>query len=511
MKKIEELKEAAANALKFLKTQSDIEEAEVFISANANLTCRLNFTSHIESNGLEEPKMCDMSFGIGIQAVFSGAGASRLIGFGSEPADISLEGVKRALEKARAAAIYDPEFAFLPMPMPLPRRLYDYADPSLMNITNEDVKLAWKKIIFGALEEFEKSEKLKHCYPSLKKAGLILGGDLTILQERVAIGSFHFPEIQIDESSLIMSYLTAMVEAGNSKGSACFCGTRLKDFSDESGRQAASNAIKGINGIRISSGKYKVVFAGRAMDDLLKLLVASLSLDMFYAGETAFSGKFGQKIVSEKLTVYDEGSQAGLMGSKGITCEGLATGRTDLIKDGVLTGFLANWYEARRMLSHPEAEKKLGINPKSQPDILIPRNGFRFALGGGRSFEKTPGIAPTNVFVASSGAMPLESLLKEVGEGLYIGRLWYTYPVNGWKVADFTGTVVADSFLIKDGELAEPLRPNVIRINDNFVRVFNDIIGVGNKSKAIIGWASDEVTYSPEVAVNDVQIDAINE
>jgi len=36
------------------------------------------------------------------------------IGFGSEPTDLSLEGVRRALEKARLGAVLDPEFVSLP-------------------------------------------------------------------------------------------------------------------------------------------------------------------------------------------------------------------------------------------------------------------------------------------------------------------------------------------------------------------------------------------------------------
>jgi PmbA protein len=161
--------------------------------------------------------------------------------------------------------------------------------------------------------------------------------------------------------------------------------------------------------------------------------------------------------------------------------------------------------------NHPEAEKKLGINPKTRPDILAPRNGFRFAAAGGRSFEETARIASTNVIVSSNEAKPLEELLKEVGDGIYVGRIWYTYQINGMKRADFTCTVVADSFLIKNGKLAEPLKPNTVRINDDFVRVFNDVIGVGDKVRGVITWAADEVVYSPEVAVADVQIDAINE
>src|SRR5439155_430271 len=83
----------------YVRTQKGIRECEVFVAANGSLLARLNYTSHIPCNGVEEPKSTE-SCGIGLQVVFeSGDGAT--IGFGSEPSDLTLEGVKRALDKAR--------------------------------------------------------------------------------------------------------------------------------------------------------------------------------------------------------------------------------------------------------------------------------------------------------------------------------------------------------------------------------------------------------------------------
>ena len=73
---------------------------------------RLNYTSHIPCNGVEEPKSVE-SYGLGIQAVFETPGG-RLLGFGSEPSDLSTAGAARALAKARQAAVADPEFVSLP-------------------------------------------------------------------------------------------------------------------------------------------------------------------------------------------------------------------------------------------------------------------------------------------------------------------------------------------------------------------------------------------------------------
>ena len=69
--------------------------------------------------------------------------------------------------------------------------------------------------------------------------------------------------------------------------------------------------------------------------------------------------------------------------------------------------------------------------------------------------------------------MSLDELCRRVGEGLYVGRIWYTYPINGLQAGDFTCTVVADSYLIRDGRIAVPLKANAVRISDNITSVLD--------------------------------------
>ena len=63
------LRRAVKDALSFASSQPDVTEVEVFASAGANLTVRLNYTSHIPSNGVEEPKSTE-GYGLGIRATF---------------------------------------------------------------------------------------------------------------------------------------------------------------------------------------------------------------------------------------------------------------------------------------------------------------------------------------------------------------------------------------------------------------------------------------------------------
>jgi PmbA protein len=139
---------------------------------------------------------------------------------------------------------------------------------------------------------------------------------------------------------------------------------------------------------------------------------------------------------------------------------------------------------------------------------IVPRNGFRFGAGGGRQFSTQPGIAATNAIV-EGGDQSLEELIATVKDGLLIGRIWYTYPINGLRAGDFTCTVVGDSYIIKDGRIAAPLKPNTVRISDNIHNILSNIVGIGKDVKGTLVWAADEVIYAPEIAVRGVTIEEI--
>ncbi len=509
---LSEIEKSVREGLAYVQAQEDIEEGEVFAAANGVLLTRLNYTSHIPCNGVEEPKSV-VNYGVGVQAVFKGEEVRR-VGFGSETSDISVEGVKSALDKARKGAVADPEFVSLARPTGEQRKLTSYHDPKALDIKDADLVDAGWRVVNGALRVFETSESLSTLVDrpeKLGELGLIVSGDVTVLQERMAIASSGMPEAQTDESSLIMSFITSMVEREGSKGSGYAATTFLDGFTDEAGREAAQAAISTIGGARLPSGDYRVVFGRQATMEIMHYIVMpGLSTGMFYAAGSPFMGQMGQQVASAKFSIYDDGAAQGLVGSKGITCEGLPTGRTDLIKEGKLVGLLSNHYETQRLLSDPKSKEKLGIDPKANAGAFAPRNGFRFARGGGRHFDAQPGIHPTNVIIPGE-VESTEAMCRLVGDGVYIGRIWYTYPVNGLRAGDFTGTVVADSYVIRDGKLAEPVKPNTLRINENIRDVLNGVIGVSREGKPTLVWAADEIVYAPEVAVEKVRLDAIGE
>ena len=518
------LSQAVEEAFLYLSQLPDIVEVEVFASSNAQNVFRIDYKSHILCNGGEEAKSKE-DYGIGVQAIFKTADGIK-IGFGSESNNLSLEGAKIALEKAREGAVPDNEFVSLPKTIELKRTLYDYHDPEMLELSEKDFIAAGWKILDGAIKEFLNSETLKKLAllknKPVSSLGLIVGGDMTVVAESIAVASTSMPEIQTDESTFVTVQITAMVEKFDAKGSGYGSYAKLSKIDDKAGKEAAQNAIDAcgviINGeiqkpLSIASGTYPVIFGPQPVSELMSnLIIPSLGADAFWGLQSPFTGQFGKQVVSSEINIFDDAANPEYVGAKGITCEGLPTKRTELIKAGVLNDILSNWYETQRLLhKDPEAEKKLGKDPKElyRQGKLFPTSGFRFNRGGGRGYDATAGISGTNTVFEGTNPKNIKELVADVPFGIYIGRIWYCYPMNGLKAGDFTATVIADSFVIKDGKIMAPLKANAVRINDNIMRVLNSVKAVSNGKKASIIWAADEVAVACDILVSDVTLEEI--
>src|SRR5262249_53266491 len=175
------------------------------------LSTRLSYTSHIPCNGVEEPKSTE-SRGIGIQVVLDGADGPR-VGFGSEPSDLGPTGVARALDKARRSAVRDPHFVSLPTARERVPERARYHDERLMALDDTRlVELGWR-VVNGALRTFMTSSRLAALAGSeeaLPRLGLIVGGDVSVLQERIAVAPSRRPEARTDEPAHISAVVATI-------------------------------------------------------------------------------------------------------------------------------------------------------------------------------------------------------------------------------------------------------------------------------------------------------------
>jgi PmbA protein len=176
-----------------------------------------------------------------------------------------------------------------------------------------------------------------------------------------------------------------------------------------------------------------------------------------------------------------------------------------LIRDGKLIGLLSNFYDTNRLLTDENRGEKLGANAPADLDFPA-LSGYRLGEGGGRRFDAHPGSAGTNVVMRARKGVSERELMREVGDGVYVGRIWYTYPINGQRAGDFTCTVTGDSYVIRNGELAVPLAPNCLRINANIAQVFERPLAVGARARPAMVWGSPEVYYVPAIAAGDIEL-----
>jgi PmbA protein len=209
--------------------------------------------------------------------------------------------------------------------------------------------------------------------------------------------------------------------------------------------------------------------------------------------------------MDSRLTLVDDPTLGAGALRRRVTCEGIPTHRVELIRDGKLVGLLSNSYDTHRILTDEHRAEKLGPSASATPD-LPPLSGYRLGEGGGRRFDASPGSAGTNVVMRARGGVTDRELVRVVGDGIYVGRIWYTYPINGQRAGDFTCTVTGDSYIIRDGEIAVPLAPNCLRMNANIAQVFKHPLAVGSRPRPATVWGSPEAYYVPAIAAGSIDL-----
>ena len=136
--------------------------------------------------------------------------------------------------------------------------------------------------------------------------------------------------------------------------------------------------------------------------------------------------------------------------------------------------------------------------------MFAPNNGYRIGEHGGRRFDATPHTSAGNVFMKAKDGAPMAELIKSAAQGILVGRVWYTYPVNGQRAGDFTCTVSGDSYLIENGRITAPITPNCLRINAHIDDVFGAPFAVGARSLPAFVWGQPEAFYLPPLVTSIV-------
>jgi predicted Zn-dependent protease len=499
MRSLGELKSFTREASRILAREKDLASYEIYCATAEHRIARLAYTSDIPNRGLEEFKSLHAD---GFQLRIAMRRDQHEVGAASEAGDFTSDSVRDALRRARSAAVVDPHFPGFPS-VAFGRKPAPSEKSDLARVGDGAIATAAWDVLDGALAAFAK----RPANFRTEHPGLIIGGDVSVIRDRIAIFNSNFAEVRSDESAHFNASVTSIVESLDAKGTATALGDSTAAMRRDArviGRDAVRRALALSRGARPAAGKFRVVLGPQPIAEILNYMVmGSLTTGSFHAASSAYHAKFGAPVMDSRLSLVDDPAFGAGAIRRRITCEGIPTRRVELIRDGKLVGLLSNFYDTHRILTDEHRAEKLGASAPAKLDFP-PLSGYRLGEGGGRRFDASPGSAGTNVVMRARGGVNDRELVRAVGNenGIYVGRIWYTYPINGQRAGDFTCTVTGDSYLIRDGKLAEPLAPNCLRINANIAQVFEHPLAVGSRPRPATVWGSPEAYYVPAIAAD---------
>ena len=206
-------------------------------------------------------------------------------------------------------------------------------------------------------------------------------------------------------------------------------------INEESWKSLTDEAIRGalvnLKAVPAPAGTMDVVLGPGWPGVLLHEAIGhGLEGDFNRKGTSAFAGMMGERVAAKGVTIVDDGSIAGLRGSLTIDDEGTPTGRTTLIEDGILTGYMQDRLNARLM------------------KVKATGNGRR------ESFAHAPMPRMTNTFMLG-GNTPAGEILAGLKDGIYAPNF------GGGQVDITSGKFVfqcTEAYRVRDGKIEEPLK-----------------------------------------------------
>jgi TldD protein len=197
-------------------------------------------------------------------------------------------------------------------------------------------------------------------------------------------------------------------------------------------------------------------------------------------GQSAFAGKLGEKVASDRVTLIDDGTLPGMYGSSAIDDEGHPRQKNVLIEKGVLKQYLCDRLHGR----------KIGMES----------NG----CGRRQNYTYAPTSRMSNTFLAL-GQDDHDEMIRSIDKGLYVKSL------GGGTGGVLFSIAAKGAYLICNGKLDKPVK-NVM-LTGNGIEVIKKIDRVGNIMEydmgAFCGAASGLIpttTFQPRVRISEMII-----
>ena len=167
---------------------------------------------------------------------------------------------------------------------------------------------------------------------------------------------------------------------------------------EKAARDAAQEAVAGLEAVQAASGSYRVLLRSDVAATLLSTFSGVFSADNAQRGLSRLKGREGEAIASGCVTLLDNPHLAGSAASAPFDGEGVATYEKAVIEDGRLNTLLHNLKTAH----------KQGVGTTANAS----RPGYAAPVG----------VAPTNFYFKPTD-VSFDGMLEKLGDGLLITDL----------------------------------------------------------------------------------------
>jgi len=214
------------------------------------------------------------------------------------------------------------------------------------------------------------------------------------------------------------------------------------------GQTAAKRTLQRLGARKVKTVRVPIIFDPQVARSLLGHIFEAANGESIYRNASFLTGKLGEQIAGENVTVIDDGTIPGGFGSSPFDMEGVPTRRTVVVENGVLKSYLLNTYAA----------KKLGLATTGNAS---------------RGLAGNPGIGSGNFFLKPGVRTPRQ-IIGDVKDGLYVTE-FLGFGVN-LVTGDFSRG--AGGLWIVNGELTYPVEE--ITAAGNLKEMLRNISEIGN-------------------------------
>jgi len=238
--------------------------------------------------------------------------------------------------------------------------------------------------------------------------------------------------------------------------------------------EAIAKCLKARHPVEIDPGRYDVFLEEYALSEIFAWLSwIGMGARSFKEGKSFMSDRIGEKIMDEKVTIWDDGNDPQTPALP-FDFEGVPRKKVMIIEEGIARGVV---YDT--ITSAKEGKSSTGHALPSDLSLVGP--------------------LPLHLHMAG-GTESKSSIISSIEKGIWVTRFHYINGLLKPREALFTGMTRDGTFLIENGKSTAALKN--LRFTESMLRAFSNVVAVSREKKAV-GTEESDTSVVPAVWIKD--------